>query len=85
MGRIETVTNGSYRESEFNDGFRAMNLKRPTDAIVKGCQMPALHRMSILLRQNSGGRRRTSLEGGNRGLRSRKYGSATLYGDLKSG
>jgi hypothetical protein len=33
LGRFDTVTNGSYRESEFNDGFQAMNLKRPTDAI----------------------------------------------------
>jgi hypothetical protein len=26
MGRFDSVTNGSYRVSEFNDGFRVMNL-----------------------------------------------------------
>jgi hypothetical protein len=27
MGRINSVTNGSFQVSEFNDGFPAMNLK----------------------------------------------------------
>ena len=44
--------------------------------------MPALQRMTVQLRQNLGGRRRTSLEGGNRGIRSGESGSAKGYGDL---
>ncbi len=35
------------------------------------------------MRQNLRGRRRTSLEGGNRGMRSGESESATVYGDLK--
>lgn len=37
------------------------------------------------MRQNLRGRRRTSLEGGNRGMRSGESGSVTVYGDLKGG
>jgi SAM-dependent methyltransferase len=55
--------------------------KKPS-ANVKGCQMPALYARAVGTRQNSGGRRRTSLEGGNRGMRSGESGSATVYGDL---
>lgn len=46
--------------------------------------MPALHRMTVLLRQTVEGRRRTSPEGGNRGLRSGEFGRVTVYGDLNS-
>jgi hypothetical protein len=53
--------------------------------IVKGCQMPALHCVTVLLRQTVEGRRRTSLEGGNRGLRSDMFGWRAVYGDLNCG
>jgi hypothetical protein len=52
---------------------------------VKGCQMPALYAMAVGSLQNLGGRRRTSLEGGNRGIRSGELGSTTVYGDLNGG
>lgn len=54
-------------------------------AFVKGCQMPTLHRMPELQRQTVEGRRRTSLEGGNRGLRSDMFGWRAVYGDLNYG
>jgi hypothetical protein len=47
--------------------------------------MPALPLRADRLRQNSGGRRRTSLEGGNRGMRSGDSGWDTVYGDLIGG
>jgi hypothetical protein len=47
--------------------------------------MPALYPMTVGTRRNSGGRRRTSLEGGNCGIRSGESGSATAYGDLNGG
>ena len=46
--------------------------------------MPALHPMIILQQQTLVGRRRTSPEGGNRGLRSGELGWVTVYGDLNS-
>jgi transposase-like protein len=52
---------------------------------VKGCRMPALHRKIVLQRRKAEGRRRTSLEGGNRGPRSGELGLVTVYGDLKRG
>ena len=56
--------------------------KQSLSDYVKGCQMPALYARAVGTGQNSGGRRRTSLEGGNRGMRSGESGSATVYGDL---
>ena len=47
--------------------------------------MPAHHRVTVLLRQTVEGRRRTSLEGGNRGLRSDMFGWRAVYGDLNCG
>jgi hypothetical protein len=47
--------------------------------------MPALYLRAVGTRQNSEGRRRTSLKGGNRGIRSGESGSATAYGDLNGG
>ena len=52
---------------------------------VKGCQMPDLKHRATRMQQSSEGRRRTSLEGGNRGLRSGESGSAAVYGDLNGG
>ena len=62
-----------------------MNLKRGRSPGVKGCQMPAHHRVTVLLRQTVEGRRRTSLEGGTRGLRSDMFGWRAVYGDLNCG
>jgi hypothetical protein len=47
--------------------------------------MPALHHMPVLQRQTVEGKRRTSLEGGNRGLRSDMFGWRAVYGDLNCG
>ena len=52
---------------------------------VTGCQMPALHCVTVLLRQTVEGRRRTSLEGGGRELRSDMFGWRAVYGDLNCG
>jgi hypothetical protein len=51
-------------------------------SFVKGCQMPALTHSPAGKQQNSEGRRRTSLEGGNRGMYRGGSGQATCYGDL---
>ena len=50
-------------------------------AIVKGCQMPALNRSPTRSQQNWPGRRRTSLEGGNREIYQDWSRQATGYGD----
>jgi len=47
--------------------------------------MPALSHSPPRSQQNSEGRRRTSLEGGNRGMRSGESGLVTVYGDLNGG
>jgi len=50
-------------------------------AIVKGCLMPALIRRCAMRRRCSRGRRRTSLEGGNRGMHRRSgRGAGQLWG-----
>ena len=50
---------------------------------VKGCTMPALTRRPDSTRASQAGRRRTSLEGGNRGMHRWRLGSLPVYGDLK--
>ena len=47
--------------------------------------MPALYPKAVGTLQNSGGRRRTSLEGGNRGRRSGESETEAVYGELKGG
>jgi len=47
--------------------------------------MPALNRSPTGCRQNSEGVRRTSPEGGNRGINQGESGLATVYGDLDAG
>jgi hypothetical protein len=49
-------------------------------AIVKGCRMPALMRSPVKVQRSPAGRRRTSLEGGNRGMLRRSSGSPQVYG-----
>ena len=49
---------------------------------VKGCQMPALQHETVRMPQNFEGRRRTSPEGGNRGMIEGVSENATIYGDL---
>ena len=48
---------------------------------IKGCRMPALNRWPISVREDSTGRRLTSLEGGNRGRMPRGLGRPLCYGD----
>ena len=47
--------------------------------------MPALTHRTARSRQNSEGRRRTSLEGGNRGIAVTSQDQTTVYGDLNGG
>src|SRR6266567_4053266 len=49
--------------------------------IVKGCAMPALTRRGARTRRRHGGRRRTSLEGGNRSMPRCGLGRLDRYGD----
>jgi hypothetical protein len=65
-----------------NDCFQRL---RCMAAPVKGCPMPALSRRCAKTRQSSAGRRRTSLEGGNRGEPRRGPGRLHSYGDLTAG
>ena len=55
---------------------------RPMSPSVKGCQMPALSRRRLRTHRCSVGRRRTSPEGGNRGMLRGSRGRPHGYGDL---
>jgi hypothetical protein len=59
-----------------------LQLKTPMSEIVEGCTMPALIHGAARIRQNPAGRRRTSPEGGNRGMLPRGPGNLNSYGDL---
>ena len=53
-------------------------------ALVKGCQMPARDRERMRPPPSSGGRRRTSLQGGNRGPCPGGRGGPQHYGDWRA-
>lgn len=57
--------------------------KVPTSASVKGCSMPALERRPARTHQSPVGRRRTNLQGGNRGMPRGVSEQGTAYGDLR--
>src|SRR6266568_6014149 len=54
---------------------------RRRSRFVKGCAMPALTRRGARTRRRHGGRRRTSLEGGNRSMPRCGLGRLDRYGD----
>ena len=54
-----------------------------TSQFVKGCAMPALTRKGAMTCRGDAGRRRTSLEGGNRGMPHCRWGKLRGYGDLR--
>jgi len=53
-------------------------------ATVKGCQMPALKHVAMMIPQPYAGRRLTSTKGGNRGMYRCALFMAPVYGDLSS-